>query len=144
MHLALLMVLLTANVTIGYVVAPVLFGRLSSEMAGELMGVFLTGLYGFDLIFMSVLLLMLIVQKRFRAKREALLVVSSLLVAANLWGISPLMTELKSMGLATSPELFGMTFAQWHGISQALFMLMLGLLVVWGIGLRKGQTVKSA
>ncbi len=144
MYMALLMVLLTANVTIGYVVAPVLFGRLSSEQAGELMGVFLTGLYGVDLILMSALLLLLVLQKRFRARRDVLLIVAVFLVAANLWGISPLMMTLKSMDLATSPELFGMTFAQWHGISQVLFMLTLGLLVVWGIGLRKGQTVKPA
>jgi uncharacterized membrane protein YtjA (UPF0391 family) len=26
-----------------------------------------------------------------------------------------------------------MTFAQWHGVSQVLFMLTLVLLVVWGI-----------
>jgi hypothetical protein len=133
MHLALLMILLTANITIGYVVAPVLFGRLSSETAGELMGIFLTGLYGFDLLLLLGLLGLLVLQKRFRPKRELLLGVAALSVAVNLWGISPLMMELKAMGLARSPQLYGMTFAQWHGVSQVLFMLVLVLLVVWGI-----------
>ncbi len=71
--------------------------------------------------------------KNVRPKRELLLGIAALSVAGNLWGISPLMMELKVMGLATSPQLYGMTFAQWRGVSQVLFMLTLVLLVVWGI-----------
>ncbi|MGC9386877.1 MAG: DUF4149 domain-containing protein [Hydrogenovibrio sp.] len=134
--------LLTANITLGYIVAPVLFNGLSSEQAGQLMGVFLTGLYGFDLVWLSLMLLVLALQRRFYWAREAILVSAILWVALNLWGVSPLMSALKSLDVATS-RIYGLTFAQWHGISQMLFLLMLLCCIVWGLWFARSHDAVS-
>ncbi|MDX1796225.1 MAG: DUF4149 domain-containing protein [Hydrogenovibrio sp.] len=123
------LVWLTVNVTIGYVVAPVLFDQLASKLAGQVMSVLLSGLYQFDLVAILLMLMVLFSNKRCQLKRETLLVFSALLVGLNAWVISPKMEWLKSQ--AESATLNGLGFGQWHGISQGVFLLGLVLFAIW-------------
>lgn len=128
---------LTANILIGYVVAPVLFKELTSKQAGEVMSVLLSGLYVFDLIMMSIMLMVLLLAKTCNIKREAMLLFSALMVGLNAWFISPKMEWLKLQ--VDSATLNGLGFAQWHGISQVVFLLGLTLFAIWSFLIIKAE-----
>lgn len=120
---------LTANVTIGYVVAPVLFNVLDKMQAGQVMSVLLTGLYFFDLSIVLFILFGLMLTQACHVKRELWLVVTAVLVGINQWFISPRMEWLKVHDM--KGEVMNLTFMQWHGISQVDFLLSLVCFAIW-------------
>lgn len=120
---------LTANILLGYIVAPVLFSVLDKVSAGKVMGVLLEGLYFFDLTVILFMIFGLMMTQSCVIKREGLLIASAILVGINQWFLAPKMTWLKIHGI--DDQILGLSFAQWHGISQSVFLLTLICFSTW-------------
>lgn len=123
-----LIVILTANITIGYVVAPVLFSQLTSEQAGNIMSVLLNQLYWVDMLVGLSVLVFLMVKKQCAIKREIWLSGFVAFTALNSFWVSPVMENLK---VIKEPVKNAMTFAQWHGISQIIFLVAWIMILTW-------------
>lgn len=127
--------LLVLNIAIGYWVAFVLFSMLASDVAGQIMGVFLQTLYWIDLVSVVMLILLSWKCRQFFRLGRWELWSGLLLVALNLFYVSPIMKTLKSS--AAQSEILAFSFSQWHGISQGIFLLFLGFLLVWFVRLAR-------
>ena len=147
---ALYLVVLTLWVgglwAIGYLVAPVLFASLGDrQLAGVVAGKLFALIGWIGLGGAAYLLGFLLVRWRMAVFTRAvfwLVVVMALLAAVSLFGVQPLMAQLKADALPRDvmESVLRDRFVTWHGVSSILYLLqsLLGLwLVVWsGRGLR--------
>ncbi len=116
--------------TIGYMVAPALFANLEDRaLAGSLAGTLFEIIAYIGLV--CGVLLLLFNQLRYTGRRlnwrAVVLLLMILFVAAGQFLIAPMMTDLRTQGLANSPE-----FGRLHGMASALYLLnsLLGLALV--------------
>lgn len=126
---------------IGYLVAPVLFANLESrQLAGILAGKLFALIGWIGLGSAAYLFVFLLLRWRGQLLKRAvfwLVLMMALMSAASLFGIQPLMEQLKADALPREvmESVLRDRFATWHGISSILYLVqsMLGLwLVVWG------------
>lgn len=131
---------------IGYLTAPVLFAELADrQLAGMLAGK-LFALIGWVGLAAAVYLLVFLLARWgvriFRLAGFWLVLSMALMAALQLFGIQPLMEQLKLAALPREvmESVLRDRFATWHGVSSILYLLqsLLGLfLVAWsGRGLR--------
>ena len=125
----LVVTFLSINITIGYIVASVLFNQLASAKAGSIMEQLLSGLYLTDVLILLAILGILFIKNQFGFKRHAWLLASLGLILGNGFYVSPLMSQLKLLG--TDATVLGMSFSGWHAVSQIIFMLTLVLILFW-------------
>lgn len=125
---------------VGYVVAPVLFASLAErQLAGMLAGKLFAIIGWIGLVAAVYLLVFMLIRQGGRSFRSPLLwlvLLMVLMAAAQLFGIQPLMDQLKLEALPREvmESVLRDRFAAWHGISSILYLLqsMLGAcLVVW-------------
>lgn len=141
---ALYLIVLTAWVggmwAVGYLVAPVLFDSLGNRQLAGLVAGKLFALIGWIGLGCAAYLMVFLVVRWGGAvfKRSVfwLALIMALLTAVSLFGIQPLMTQLKAEALPREvmESVLRDRFATWHGISSILYMVqsLLGLwLVVW-------------
>ncbi len=131
---------------IGYVVAPVLFSSLGDRQLAGMVAGKLFGLIAWIGLGAAAYLVVFLIGRwggqAFKRSMLWLTVVMALLAAASLFGIQPLMAQLKADALPREvmESVLRDRFAAWHGISSILYLVqsLLGLwLVVWsGRGLR--------
>ncbi|RUM90642.1 MAG: hypothetical protein DSZ27_08100 [Thiomicrospira sp.] len=126
---ALIVAFLSINITIGYVVASVLFSHLESAVAGKIMGHFFSGLYIIDVLILLAVILILFLRKQRGFYKQGWLWVSLLLILLNALYLSPIMAQLKLAG--ADAQALGMSFSGWHAASQIIFMLALGFVIIW-------------
>jgi hypothetical protein len=128
--------------TVGYLVAPTLFATLDDrQLAGMLAGKLfaLIGWVGLGCA-LYLLLFMLLRTGATVLKRWAfwLVLLMLLLTAVSLFGIQPLMVQLKVEALPREvmESVLRDRFAAWHGVSSILYLLqsLLGLLMVISAG----------
>ncbi|MBS4020471.1 MAG: DUF4149 domain-containing protein [Dechloromonas sp.] len=131
---------------IGYLVAPVLFANLGDrQLAGMVAGKLFALIGWIGLGAAAYLFVFLLARHGLRALRAAglwLVLLMAALAAAQLFGIQPLMEQLKLAAVAQE-AMASVTrdrFATWHGISSIVYLIqsLLGLwLLLWsGRGLR--------
>ena len=125
---------------IGYLAAPVLFSALESRQMAGLVAGKLFGLIGWFGLGSATFLLLFLVQRWggqvFKRGVFWLVLLMSLMTMASLFGIQPIMAQLKADALPREvmESVFRDRFATWHGISSILYLMqsMLGLwVVVW-------------
>ena len=125
--------------SIGYLVAPALFHALGSDrqLAGQLAGRLFELIGWVGLACAAYLLLFLLGRLRSAALRRWdfwLLILMLLLTAVGLFGVQPLLAQLKSDALPREvmQSVLRDRFAAWHGVSSILYLLQsfLGLLLV--------------
>ena len=92
---ALIITFLSINITIGYVVASVLFRYLEAGVAGKIMGHLFSGLYWVDILILLTVLLICFLRKRHGFQKQALLLASLTLIIGNAFYVSPIMVQLK-------------------------------------------------
>ncbi|MBL8398963.1 MAG: DUF4149 domain-containing protein [Candidatus Accumulibacter sp.] len=133
--------------TIGFVVAPTLFSTLASNrpLAGVLAGRLFELIGWIGLACACYLLPYMLLRLRTAALKRWhfwLIVAMAVLSAVSLFGIQPLLAELKADALPREvmESVLRNRFATWHGISSGLYLLQsaLGLLLVSGV-LRGGR-----
>lgn len=124
---------------VGYLVAPTLFAVLSADrqMAGMLAGKLFELLGWAGLACGSYLLLFVVLRMGVAALRRWtfwLLLVMLLLTAVSLFGIQPLLAQLKADALPREvmESVLRNRFWAWHGVSSILYLVqsVLGLLLV--------------
>ncbi|MCB4359156.1 DUF4149 domain-containing protein [Quatrionicoccus australiensis] len=125
---------------IGYMVAPVLFASLGDrQLAGVVAGKLFALIGWIGLASAASLLLIMLSRSGLRAGKNGLfwvVVVMALMTAASLFGIQPLMVQLKADALPREvmESVLRDRFVVWHGVSSILYLLqsLLGLwLVLW-------------
>lgn len=129
---------LGSQMAIGYIVAPVLFSRLTDRtLAGELAGAMFSVMAWVSLACGAYLLLYLIAIKRrgvFRLSVFWLVIFMLCITAISHFGIQPLLAQLKheALPLPVTESAFHDRFALWHGVSSGLYLLqtMLGAALV--------------
>ena len=131
---------------IGYLVAPVLFANLGDRQLGGMVAGKLFTLIGWiGLGAAAYLFAFLLARYGLRALRVAglwLVLLMAALAAAQLFGIQPLMEQLKLAAVTQEAMASALRdrFATWHGISSIVYLIqsLLGLwLLLWsGRGLR--------
>ncbi len=147
---ALYLVLVTLWVggmwAVGYLAAPVLFASLGDrQLAGVVAGKMFVPMGWLGLGCAAYLLIFLLFRRGgqfFRSAAFWLVLAMALLTAAGLFGIQPLLMQLKADALPRDimESVLRDRFVAWHGISSILYLVqsLLGLwLVVWsGRGLK--------
>lgn len=130
---------------IGALVAPILFTTFGSDrqLAGLLAGKLFASIGWVGLVCGSYLVLFLLLRVGTQAMRRStfwLLAAMLVLTAVSLFGIQPLLAQLKAEALPREvmESVLHDRFATWHTVSSFLYIVqsMLGLLLV--IGLRRG------
>lgn len=125
---------------IGYMAAPVLFASLGDrQLAGMVAGKLFALIAWVGLGSAAYLLVFLLLRSGsgfFRRSVFWLVLLMALLAAASLFGIQPLMAQLKADALprGVMESVLRDRFATWHGVSSILYMMqsLLGLwLVIW-------------
>lgn len=125
---------------IGYMTAPILFASLPDrQLAGMVAGKLFALIAWVGLGSAAYLLIFLLLRWGggfFRSSVFWLVLLMALLAAASLFGIQPLMAQLKADALPQDvmTSVLRDRFAMWHGVSSMLYMMqsLLGLwLVVW-------------
>ncbi len=125
---------------IGYMAAPVLFSSLGDrQLAGVIAGKLFSLIGWVGLGCAAYLLIFLLSRWGGKFLKSAvfwLVLLMALLVVASLFGIQPLMAQLKADALPREvmESVLRDRFATWHGVSSILYLIqsMLGLwLVVW-------------
>lgn len=125
---------------IGYMTAPVLFASLGDrQLAGMVAGKLFALIAWVGLGSAAYLLIFLLRRWGggvFRSSVFWLVLLMALFAAASLFGIQPLMAQLKADALPQDvmTSVLRDRFAMWHGVSSMLYMMqsLLGLwLVVW-------------
>ena len=144
------MVMLTAWVggmwAVGYLVAPVLFSSLGDRrLAGVVAGKLFEYMGWFGLAIAACVLLFLYFRWRLQVVRRSvfwLVLATAALVAVGLFGIQPLMVQMKADAWPRDvmESVLRDRFRTWHGVSSVLYLIqsLLGAwLVIWsGRGLR--------
>lgn len=123
---------LGAHITVGYVVAPLLFqyaekGELTRQTAGNIAG---------DLFHMVVYLGLVTTGLwwwfcRKMQQPSLLLNAMLLLLALSEWVISPVINAIKHQQHHWLHDLLGGSFGVWHGVSSSVYLLLTLLLLVW-------------
>ncbi len=125
--------------SIGYLVAPTLFHALGNDrqLAGQLAGRLFELIGWVGLACAAYLLAFLLVRLRGAAWRRWdfwLLLLMLLLTVVGLFGVQPLLAQLKADALPREvmASVLRDRFAAWHGVSSILYLLqsLLGLLLV--------------
>lgn len=133
---------------IGYLVAPTLFSALSNDrpLAGLLAGQLFELIGWVGLSCGVYLLLFTVLRLRSAALRQWHfwgLLLMFLLTAVSLFGIQPLLAQIKADALPREvmESVLRNRFVTWHGVSSILFLVqsLLGLLLVAGGSLRSGR-----
>ena len=128
---------------IGYLVAPTLFATLSNDRqtAGLLAGRLFESMGWVGLACAVYLLLFVLLRVGTTALRRWnfwLLVLMLLLTAVSLFGVQPLLAQLKADALPREvvESVLRNRFAAWHGVSSILYLVqtLLGLLLVTSSG----------
>ena len=127
---------LGAQLTIGYVVAPVLFAQLPKITAGHIAGILFAYLSYFGLLLLAWAgYIGRLKQERSFLKSNSLRLIGLLwiLLAVNQWLVTPVINALKQESSHWLLSLTGGNFALWHGISSSLFLLvsLLGIYLVF-------------
>ncbi len=129
--------------TIGYLVAPTLFAGLSADRqkAGLLAGQLFELIGWVGLACATYLLLFVLVRIGTVALRRWnfwLLLLMLLLTAISLFGLQPLLAQLKADALPREvmESVLRNRFAAWHGVASILYLVqsVLGLLLVTNLG----------
>jgi len=140
----LLVVLVTlwigAMWTVGYVVAPTLFGMIGDRtLAGNLAGRLFTLVAWIGLASAAYLLAFQLLRQRWRALRSGLfwvVVAMALMTLASQFGIQPLMAQMKADAWPREvmSSVLRDRFATWHGVSSVLYLVqsVLGIVLVLG------------
>lgn len=121
-------------ITVGYLVAPVLFAELPSKLAGGVAA----KLFEFSSLIILVVLVMVLgvyigIEQSIRSIKS--LVVATVLVSLLRFWIAPWMAEIKAaypLGLTRSSPDWG-DFSMLHGVYQLLFLMVIVLLLFWSI-----------
>lgn len=131
---------------IGYIVAPVLFASLGDrQLAGVVAGKLFALIGWVGLGSAAYLLVFLVARQGAGALRRLpcwLVLAMALMTAASLFGIQPLMVQLKLDALPREvmDSVLRDRFATWHGISSILYLVQsllgLGLVVLGSRGLK--------
>ena len=133
--------------TIGYVVAPTLFVALSGDRqtAGMLAGRLFELIGWVGLVCATYLLSFMLLRSGsgvMRRWRFWLLLLMLMLTAVSLFGLQPLLAQLKADALPREvmESVLRNRFAAWHGVSSILYLVqsLLGLLLVTSVG-RSGR-----
>lgn len=144
-HLLVVLITLWAGAlwSIGYIVAPTLFGMLSDRaLAGNIAGR-LFALLGWIGVGCAVYVLgFMLARWRWRAFRNGLfwLVVAMLLATlASQFGIQPLMAQMKADAWPREvmDTVMRDRFATWHGVSSVLYLIQSVLALPLVLGVRK-------
>ena len=120
-----------ATWAVGYLVAPLLFARFSSERAGETMAVLLNGVFllGLGCAMLVLLDMRVRLARQLHQHRELWLVLGLvLLMIAQYVGVLPAIDQLKT--LQQSGVDVSLDFGRLHGVSQVLYLLQSVLLLV--------------
>ena len=123
---------LGAHITIGYVVAPLLFhfasrGEISRTTAGNVAGELFHVLMYFGLFTAVVWWLFC---RSVRQPSKILNVLLLLLLVIE-WVISPVIEAIKHKQSHWLYDLVGGSFGMWHGISSSVYLLITLLLLLW-------------
>lgn len=121
-------------VTVGYLVAPVVFQNLEQVSAGELVGELLTLSNWLVLTGLTGILVARLLGLKALIHNWMLLLSISIVVFNQYW-LSPLMKSIKldyPHGLTKSSEAWS-EFAMWHGVYQLLFLALILLLLTWSV-----------
>ena len=123
---------LGAHITVGYVVAPLLFhftsrGEISRTTAGNVAGELFHVLMYFGL-FTAVVWWLFCRSVRQPSK---ILNVLLLLLLVSEWVISPVIEAIKHKQSQWLYDLVGGSFGMWHGISSTVYLLITLLLLLW-------------
>ncbi len=123
---------LGAHITIGYVVAPMLFhfadkGEYSRSIAGNIASELFHVLMYFGL-FTAVVWWLFCRSVRQPSK---ILNVLLLLLLVSEWVISPVIEAIKHKQSQWLYDLIGGSFGMWHGISSTVYLLITLLLLLW-------------
>jgi len=128
--------------TVGYLVAPILFSQLTDRaLAGQLAGAMFAAIAWVGMVCAGYLLAYVLALKGWRAFRSSVfwLVLAMLaLTLAGHFGIQPILAQLKADALPRQVMESAMRdrFATWHGISSALYLVQsllgIGLVLVQG------------
>lgn len=127
---------------IGYIVAPTIFSTLADrQLAGALAGKLFALIGWIGLGCAAYLLIFMLLRVGSAALKRGifwLVFLMALLTAVSLFGIQPLLIQLKADALPREvmEGVLRDRFATWHGISSILYLLqsLFGLLVVPGAG----------
>ena len=144
-HLLVVLITLWAGAlwSIGYIVAPVLFGMLSDRaLAGDIAGRLFARLGWIGVGCALYVLGFMLTRWRWRAFRSGLfwLVVAMLLATfASQFGIQPLMAQMKADAWPREvmDTVMRDRFATWHGVSSVLYLIQSVLALPLVLGVRK-------
>ncbi len=132
--------------TIGYLVAPILFATLSDrQLAGMLAGKLFSSIAWLGLGCAAYLLLFMLMRGGAAAFKRGdfwLVLLMLALTAASLFGIQPLLAQIKAEALprevmeSVIETILRDRFALWHGVSSILYVVqsLFGLLLVLSAG----------
>jgi len=144
-HLLVVLVTLWVGAmwSVGYVVAPTLFGMIGERaLAGNVAGRLFTLVAWIGLASAAYLLAFQLVRQRWRALRSGLfwvVVAMALMTLASQFGIQPLMAQMKAD--AWPREVMNSVlrdrFATWHGVSSVLYLVQSVLGIVLALGARR-------
>ena len=144
-HLLLLLVTLWVGAmwSVGYVVAPTLFGMIGDRtLAGNIAGRLFTLVAWIGLASAAYVLAFQLLRQHWRALRGGLfwlVVVMALMTLVSQFGIQPLMAQMKAD--AWPREVMNSVlrdrFATWHGVSSVLYLIQSVLGVVLVLGARR-------
>jgi len=118
--------------TVGYVVAPTLFGVLDDrQLAGMIAGNLFTTMSYIGLVCGGLLLIGNIYRSSIKDKTNYILLLMLVLIAIGQFVIQPMMVELKAQGLVVG-SVAAANFGKLHGVSSVLFLItsIAGLLLV--------------
>lgn len=118
--------------TVGYVVAPTLFGVLDDrQLAGMIAGNLFTTMSYIGLVCGGLLLIGNIYRSRIKDKTNYILLLMLVLIAIGQFIIQPMMVELKAQGLVVGSAAAA-NFGKLHGVSSVLFLItsIAGLILV--------------
>jgi predicted cobalt transporter CbtA len=144
-HLLVVLVTLWVGAmwTVGYVVAPTLFGMIADRtLAGNVAGRLFTLVAWIGLASAVYVLVFQLLRQRWRALRGGLfwLVAGmALMTLASQFGIQPLMAQMKADAWPREvmDSVLRNRFATWHGVSSVLYLIQSVLGVVLVLGARR-------
>ncbi|WP_066567447.1 DUF4149 domain-containing protein [Snodgrassella sp. CFCC 13594] len=113
------------QLTVGYVVAPVLFAALPKMVAGNIAGSLfgIVGYAGLIVWFMAILLGRRLQERSFLPSRTiAWMVVLWCLLAVSQWLVTPVIVALKTGSQQWLLSLLGGSFGLWHGLSSSIYL----------------------
>ena len=112
---------------VGYLVAPVLFQNLPKMKAGDIAGQLFHLVSYIGIISAAVLICSGSIKQGLRGFLGSLkgffISIALLCTIINEWLITPVIVALKTNGKNMLYQQFGGSFAQWHGVSQIIYLM---------------------